>query len=227
MSSAPPSRHWKSPTAIATRYDDIFGVVENVSVWRPAPGPGVSEMHAAVGDRRVAAVDRQRDRERRLERRLVEARKRAARVGRLELRDGVVAAVRLAQVEAAQLVVEDAGVADVDFGRARRQSASATVSVAVWLRPFERDAWRVCVDAAGVDRRPRETAMSSALQDDAARRLRQLDADGLGALESRAAPDRRRTRGRSARERRCRQALGAGRRSAPAGERRRQGAVAA
>ena len=41
--SAPPSRHWKSPTAIATRYDDIFGVVANVIVCCEAPGPGVSE----------------------------------------------------------------------------------------------------------------------------------------------------------------------------------------
>src|SRR5262245_54662182 len=40
--SAPPLRHLKSPTAIATRYVDILGVVANLSVWRPRPGPGVS-----------------------------------------------------------------------------------------------------------------------------------------------------------------------------------------
>ena len=39
MSSAAPSRHSKSPTAIATRYDDIFGVVANLTVWRPPPAP--------------------------------------------------------------------------------------------------------------------------------------------------------------------------------------------
>src|SRR5262245_13456182 len=38
-----PSRHWKSPTAIATRYEDIFAVVENFIVCWLGPGPGVSE----------------------------------------------------------------------------------------------------------------------------------------------------------------------------------------
>src|SRR5205807_8136940 len=42
--SCDPSRHAKSPTAIATRYVDIFGVVENFNVWLEGDGPGVSEM---------------------------------------------------------------------------------------------------------------------------------------------------------------------------------------
>ena len=42
--SASPLRQAKSPTASATRYDDIFAVVEKRTVWRPVPGPGLSEM---------------------------------------------------------------------------------------------------------------------------------------------------------------------------------------
>src|SRR4051812_42294888 len=44
--SAVRSRHAKSPTAIATRYDDIFGLLANFSVWRRPPGPGVSDSSA-------------------------------------------------------------------------------------------------------------------------------------------------------------------------------------
>ena len=40
---AEPSIHSKSPTAMATRYVDIFGVVANLIVCFPSPGPGVSE----------------------------------------------------------------------------------------------------------------------------------------------------------------------------------------
>ena len=132
MLSAAPSTHLKSPTVIATRYDDIFAVVENFIVCCVTAGPGTSDSTCAVGDRGVAAIDRQRDGERRLERRLVEARKRAARVGRLELRDRVLPELGLADVEAAQLRVQDAAELDVDLGRALRRAASATVSVAVW-----------------------------------------------------------------------------------------------
>ena len=60
MLSAEVSRHWKSPTAIATRYVDIFAVVENVSVCRPAPGPGVSNttrpFEIAVSPRSIVTV---------------------------------------------------------------------------------------------------------------------------------------------------------------------------
>src|SRR3989442_2065035 len=41
--SCAPSRHWKSPTAIATRYDDIFGDVANFTVCCVTAGPGVSD----------------------------------------------------------------------------------------------------------------------------------------------------------------------------------------
>src|SRR5262245_18676712 len=41
--SAAPSRHLKSPTAIATRYDDIFGVGANTMVCWVGAGPGVSD----------------------------------------------------------------------------------------------------------------------------------------------------------------------------------------
>jgi hypothetical protein len=64
-----------------------------------------------IGDGRVAFIDDQRDVEGGLEGRLVEAGKGAAGVGRLKLSDGVVALGGLGEIEAAQLVVEDAGVA--------------------------------------------------------------------------------------------------------------------
>src|SRR5262249_16432535 len=41
--SAAPSRHLKSPTAMATRYDDIRGVGENTIVCWVIAGPGVSD----------------------------------------------------------------------------------------------------------------------------------------------------------------------------------------
>ena len=77
----------------------------------------------AVRDRRVAGVDHQRHVERRLVRRLVEGRKGAPRIGRFHLADGVVTAVGLAQVKAAQLVVEQTGVGNVDGGGATRNRA--------------------------------------------------------------------------------------------------------
>src|SRR5882672_162813 len=42
--SAEPSRHDHLPTAIATRYVDIFGVVENLTMWREPSAVGVSEI---------------------------------------------------------------------------------------------------------------------------------------------------------------------------------------
>src|SRR5262245_3286812 len=58
--SAPPSRHLKSPTAIATRYDDIFGEVANVMVCCETAGPGTSEttrpFEIAVSPRSIVAV---------------------------------------------------------------------------------------------------------------------------------------------------------------------------
>ena len=70
-------------------------------------------------------VDHQRDVEGRLVGGLVERRERAPRIGRLHLRDGVLPAVRLADVEASQLVVEDAGVRDVDRRRPGRHLPAA------------------------------------------------------------------------------------------------------
>ena len=66
----------------------------------------------AVGDGGVIGVDDERDVVSGLECGLVEGGKRAARVGGLELRDGVVAMVTLGEIKAAQPVVEDAGVVD-------------------------------------------------------------------------------------------------------------------
>src|SRR5687767_1530738 len=61
-----------------------------------------------------------RHREGGLHGRLVERRKRPARVRRLELRDGVLAIVRTAEIKTAQLVVEASGIADRNCGRPRR-----------------------------------------------------------------------------------------------------------
>ena len=77
--------------------------------------------YLAVGNGGVAAIDDQRDAERRLERGLVEARKCAAGVGRLELRHRVFPQLGPADVEAAQLRVEHAAERRVDLGRAFRE----------------------------------------------------------------------------------------------------------
>ena len=69
--SARPPGTRKSPTAIATRYDDIFGVSE-MSALAAGFGPGVSDTSWPLRDRRVASIDRQGDRERRFEGRFVE-----------------------------------------------------------------------------------------------------------------------------------------------------------
>ena len=107
MPSPRPSMHSKSPTASATRYVDIFGVVSNV-IGVMAGGSRRVGDNGAVGDGVIAVVDDRGEREGGLERRLVERRKHPPRVGRFELRDGVAALVRLAQVEPAQIAVEDA-----------------------------------------------------------------------------------------------------------------------
>ena len=96
------------------------------------PGPGVSDTRLAVADRGIAAIDDERERERRLERRLVEAGKCPPRVGRFELRDRIRTLAGLARVEAAQPGVQarrgsGSGSAPILAGQGR-----ATVSVAVW-----------------------------------------------------------------------------------------------
>ena len=73
-----------------------------------------------VRDRNLAFVGNRRDVEGRLVVGLVERREGAPRVGRLELRGGVLAPlIVFAQIQAAHLVVENAGVADVDRRGAR------------------------------------------------------------------------------------------------------------
>jgi hypothetical protein len=47
--------HSKSPTASATRYVDIFGVVSNLTVCFPGSGPGVSAVTAPFEIARSAA----------------------------------------------------------------------------------------------------------------------------------------------------------------------------
>src|SRR2546428_5371508 len=58
--SAAPSRHLKSPTAIATRYGDIFAVVANVIVCCVIAGPAVSDstlpFEMAVSPRSIVSV---------------------------------------------------------------------------------------------------------------------------------------------------------------------------
>src|SRR4026207_805159 len=58
--SEAPSRHLKSPTVIATRYDDIFGVVANLIVCCVGSGPGMSDsalpFEIAVSPRSMVSV---------------------------------------------------------------------------------------------------------------------------------------------------------------------------
>ena len=58
--SAAPDVHWKSPTAIATRYDDIFGESANFSVCCAPVGPGMSDsrrpFEIAVSLRSIVSV---------------------------------------------------------------------------------------------------------------------------------------------------------------------------
>ena len=60
IASAAPSRHLKSPTAIATRYDDILGVVANFIVCCLVAGPGASDtirpFEIAVSPRSIVSV---------------------------------------------------------------------------------------------------------------------------------------------------------------------------
>ena len=136
-----PSLHSKSPTASATRYVDIFGVVSNLTVCLPAPGPACPTRRRRSRSR-GRLVDDRGQRERRLERRLVERREHPARIGRLELRDGIAAVVRLAQVQAAQIVVEDAVVLDVDLGVAGG-NRSRHLERRLLLRRVDRDLRRL------------------------------------------------------------------------------------
>src|SRR5262249_38276467 len=68
--------------------------------------------------------ERDRDAEARLERRLVEAREDAPRVGRLALGEGIAAAVGLRGIEAAEMLVERGGKAQPEDHLAGRERAS-------------------------------------------------------------------------------------------------------
>ena len=89
-----------------------FGGSGEVSVCLPGMGPGVSVsmglLEMAVSPVSTTRVDIVGG----FEGRLVEARKGAAGVGGFELSDGVIACRGFGEIEAAQLVVEDAGVGD-------------------------------------------------------------------------------------------------------------------
>ena len=131
----------------------------------------------AVRDRVVAVVDDRGQRERRLEGRLVERREHPARVGRFELGDRVAPVVGLAQIQAAQIVVQDAVVADVDLGvaggnRPRERGTSPAPSAA------SSDTSAVCVwPPAAID--TAVNLISAAFSTMAADGLARRDPDGL------------------------------------------------
>ena len=135
----------------------------------------------SVRDGGVAAVDRQRDRERRLERRLVKARKRPARVGGLELRDGVLPELGPADVEAAQLAVQEAGVPDVELGRSFGERRGHGQRRGLILL-VERDGGGLR-RRAGADRHLSELNVQG-VEHEQRRRLRNLDAYRFGPFES-------------------------------------------
>ena len=119
--SAPPSRHTKSPTSMRHQIGGHLRRGRERHGVRARVGAGRVRHLAAVRQRRVGGGDGERDVEGGLVGRLVERGERAPRVGGLHLRHGVFPAVGRAQVEAAQLVVENAGVGDGDRRRAGGQ----------------------------------------------------------------------------------------------------------
>ncbi len=93
-------------------------MVEELEGVLAGAGPGVSDSMGLLEMAVSPLSNDQRDVVGGLEGRLVEAGKGAARVGGFKLRDGVVAAGGFGEIEAAQLVVEDAGEGDVKRGLA-------------------------------------------------------------------------------------------------------------
>ncbi len=91
---------------------DIFGVVAKVRVCLSWRGGFFVGDDLGVGDDGVAGVDGEGDVEGGFVGGLVEGGEGAAGVGGFELGDGVVAGFGFGEIEAAELVVEDAGVAD-------------------------------------------------------------------------------------------------------------------
>ena len=77
--------------------------------------------HLRIRDRRIARIHHQRDIERGLQRRLVEAGKRPPRIGRLKLRHPIAPRLRLRKIEPPQLVVQNPRVRNLQRHLARRQ----------------------------------------------------------------------------------------------------------
>ena len=136
----------------------------------------------SVRDRPVAAIDGERDGERRLERRFVEAGKCAARIGRFELSHGVRAIPSLAQIEPAQLIVEDAGVPDMNLVRAAIERARHRQRRRLAL--LVQHHRRLLRGRAGADGHVVNYQLER-MEDDSRGRLSYLDADSLCAIESR------------------------------------------
>ena len=109
------------PTASAKRYVESGGVGPKWTMRRPSCS-GSSRSIGAFDEHRVRLGRGHGDAEARLERRLVEAREDAARVGRLALREGVARVAGARGVEAAQMLVQRAGEAQA---RARRRRPAA------------------------------------------------------------------------------------------------------
>jgi hypothetical protein len=122
----------------------------------------------AVRDRVVPRVDHGGEIEGRLHRRLVEGREHPPRVGGFELRHRVAAIVRLAQIEAAQLVIESAGVFDVQSRRSGGDS----------FRDDQRRELRLLVDFG-----PRRLCRAASLDGDLLEGdLRRVEDDAIGRL---------------------------------------------
>ena len=122
-----------------------------VSVCLPAPGPGVSDsrrpFEIAVS---LASIVAETAKVAFIAGSSNDGNARRASVG-LELRDGVVAVVRAAQIEAAQLVVEPARCSESRSRPRRQESACGTVSVAVSVSA-SRVTLATCCRSAGGNR---------------------------------------------------------------------------
>ena len=81
-----------------------------------APGPGRVADDGPVGNGGVVLIDDEGDIEGGLEGGLIEGGESTARIGGLELGDGVVPAGGFREVEATQLAIQDSGVLDGDLG---------------------------------------------------------------------------------------------------------------
>ena len=135
---------------------------------------------AAIGDGRVAAIDGEVDVERGLHGRFIEAREGPTRVARLELCDRVIAPARPTQVEAAELAVERARIADSYVGGPGRNGARN--GQCDRLRAGVRRDSRALMCGARPDHHIVEGEVQSVQHDPGGRPI-QLNANRLGALE--------------------------------------------